>query len=314
VITPVAALVSDLVSSGDRALRAEAALLELVHQGKDVPAIVEGVRPLADHADARVRTRAIMVLSEALGASVLPILEAHLSDLDGGVRAAIEDAAEDIGEAGRGLLKRLVADSDMGVRFWAAVTLSEAGDADGSKVLVEGLQSSYTRFEALQGLFRLGEKSAEEPVRRIMKKWFLPAIDRVAAAGLLAKLGDMPARKLLLEEIARRKSDVRGLAIAFAGDLPLSEAVPTLEKILSDKKDPMRGAAAVALGRMKVERLTGELARILGDEAEDVDMRASAAEGLGALGTPEATQALNNALTSVKDAELRQAIEEALGQ
>jgi HEAT repeat protein len=309
-----AELLRDVSVAGERGGRAQMALIGLASEKKDLEAIVLGVKPLADHADARVRTRAITILAVAMGVSVLPILEAHLRDPDPAVRAAIEDAAEDVGEPGRGLLKRLVADSDFGVRFWAAVTLSELGDGDGLKVLVEGLAAPNTRFESLQGLFRLRDRSAEVPVRHLLTKWFLPAIDRVAALGVLARLGDAPARKTLQDEIERRKSDVRGLAIEIAGDLPLDDAVPTLERILADKKDPMRGAAAVALGRMGVRRVSTELARLLADEAEDADLRASAAEGLGALGTAEAREALQKAAESVKDAEVKDAVNEALGE
>ena len=310
----VAQLVEDLHVTGDRGVRAETALLDLANEKKDLEAIVAGVKPLADHADARVRSRAIAVLAVAMGDAVLPVLDAHLNDPDSGVRAAVEDAAEDIGAAGRALLKKLVADPDFGVRFWAAVTMSELGDGVGLKVLLEGLASSNTRFESLQGLFRLGDQSAKEPVNHILTKWFLPAIDRVAALGVLARLGDPAARKTLADEIERKKSDVRGLAIEIAGDLPLDDAVPALDRILADRKDPMRGAAAVALGRMKVTRVCKELSRVLADDAEDADMRANAAEGLGALASVEARQALSTAAASVQDAEVKEAIAEALGE
>jgi HEAT repeat protein len=76
----------------------------------------------------------------------------------------------------------------------------------------------------------------------------------------------------------------------------------------------MRGAAAVALGRMKVTRVCKELSRVLADDSEDADMRANAAEGLGALASVEARQALSTAAASVQDAEVKEAIAEALGE
>ncbi|MBI5547333.1 MAG: HEAT repeat domain-containing protein [Deltaproteobacteria bacterium] len=307
-------LIGDLQSSRfERRAKALNALGAMVSARTAPAALAPRLTPLAGHADPGIRAAALSLLGALDGLEVLPLLEAHAGDPEPEVRAVVEDAAEELGEAGRPLLKKLVKDSDFGVRFWAAAALSTQHEPEGFPVLVEGLAPSATRFEALQGLRRLGDRRAEEPVRKVLGKWFLAAIDRVAAAGVLASFGDEPSKALLLKELQRR-GDVRGLAMEIAGELGLAEAVPVLEAVFKDKSDDYRGSAAMGLASMKQERFFVDFVALLRDESATADVRGDAAWALRLLDTSASRQALQEAEGSVRVAEVADAIREALAE
>ncbi|MGC4113171.1 MAG: hypothetical protein QM765_00520 [Myxococcales bacterium] len=216
------ALVADLTSS--RTDRRNVAVGELFAavESKQEPEALEKlatlVEPLAASKVSWDRALAIHLIGGVRGERALPLLEKYLADPDSEVRSAVEDIAEDLGDAGKPLLKKLVKDEDFGVRFWAAATLSETNDPEGVEVLIEGLKTAGTRFESLQGLRRLQEKRGEAAARKVLGKWFLAPIDRVAALGLLASIGDAESKQRLVEEIGKKRSDARGLAMQIAGE------------------------------------------------------------------------------------------------
>jgi HEAT repeat protein len=309
-------LLADLQASRyEKRVQAFNAISELLLKGEGDPRVgplLQRLRLLDTHPDGGVRAHVLSLVGLAEGDRSLALLEAHALDAEPEVRAAIEDVAEDIGEPARPLLKRLSKDADFGVRFWAAVALSEMGDAEGYEVLVEGLATSQTRFEALQGMRRLGDKRAEAPVRKVFGRWMLPAIDKVAAAGVLTRLGDPAAKDALLKEMQRKRSDVRGLAMEIAGELKVAEAVPILEAVFRDQLDEYRGSAAMGLGSMKQERFTRDFESVLRDEAQTEDLRGDVAWALQLLGTDDALRALKDASTAVKDDRVREDIHHAL--
>lgn len=290
------------------------ALLERIHGGSDaeVDALCARLQPLLKSKDSNVRARTLELLGAGQGEKAIPLLFEHASDADPEVRASVEDVAEELGEPGRPLLRKLVGDPEFGVRFWAAVALSEAGEAAGYDVLVEGLSTQYTRFEALQGLRRLGDRRAEAPVRKVFGKWFLPALDRIAAAGVLASFGDAEAKERLLKELGRRRSDVRGLAMEVVGELKLPEAAAALEAIFRDPDDPDRGSAAIALGAMRQEGRLEEFVARLRDESAEVEVRCDLAWALQRLGTEAARAALKDAALATKNEDVLAEIREAL--
>ncbi len=288
-------------------------LAEVIDSGRAPDTLGDRLAPLAERKEGWIRERGIRLLAALKKEAVLPVLEAHAADAEPEVRAAVEDVAEDLGEAGRPLLRQLVKDSDLAVRFWAAAALAEAQIGDGYEVLVEGLATTATRFEALQGLRRLGDRRAEPSVRKVMGKWFLPALDRVAGEGVLASFGDAGAKERLVKELTRRRSDVRGLAMEMVGEMKLSEGLPVLEAVAKDPGDDHRGAAVMALGSTRDDRYLERLAGLLRDTALDPDLRADAAWALHLLGTEAAQAVLKEAAASEKHAtvaeELRYALE-----
>lgn len=309
----IQAAIRDLLSGRpDRQERADRTLHRLVADPAESDSLVEQLLPLADHGSSQVRLVALQAVAAARGALALPLLEAHACDADSEVRAAIEDAAEALGEPARPLLTRFLGDEELVVRFWAATALAEVGDGAALAVLIEGLAHSSTRFEALHALRVLGDPRCEAPVREILRKGSLAPTERVAAAGVLARLGDAGGRSVLVEEASKRRSEGRGLAIELVAELGIAQAAPSLEAALHDRGDPFRGAAAVALGRLKIERAAAQLGSIVGDEGDDSDVRAQAVEGLATLGTEVARTALREAAPRVRDAEIRSAIDDAL--
>ena len=158
----------------------------------------------------------------------------------------------------------------------------------------------------------MGDKRAEAPVRKVFGRWMLPAIDKVAAAGVLTRLGDPAAKDALLKEMQRKRSDVRGLAMEIAGELKVAEAVPILEAVFRDQLDEYRGSAAMGLGSMKQERFTRDFESVLRDEAQTEDLRGDVAWALQLLGTDDALRALKDASTAVKDDRVREDIHHAL--
>jgi HEAT repeat protein len=311
-------LVADLTSSRtDKRNAAVSALFEAIEARQETDALEKLAKMLEPMASGKLswdRALAIHAIGRVRLEQAVPLLEKHLGDPDSEVRAAVEDIAEDIGEAGKPLLKKLVKDPDFGVRFWAAATLSETGDAEGVEVLIEGMSTSGTRFEALQGLRRLGDRRGEPAARKVLGKWFLAAIDRVAALGLLAAVGDPDAKKKLVEEIGKRRSDGRGLAMQIAGEIKLAEAVPVLEAIFRDREDPHRGSAAMALGEMKLEKFLPELTAMLLNDQETADLRGDVAWALHLNGTEPALAALREAGSKATGEELKKDLQHAIDE
>lgn len=310
-------LVADLTSSRtDKRNAAVSALFEAIEAGTETEALdrmATMVEPMAEAKLSWDRALAIHLVGRVRLERAVPLLEKHLTDPDSEVRAAVEDIAEDLGVAGKPILKKLAKDEDFGVRFWAAATLSETGDAAGVDALLEGLKVSGTRFEALQGLRRLGDRRGEPAAHKILKKWFLAPIDRVAALGFLASMGDAEAKKRLVEEIGKKRSDGRGLAMQIAGEIKLGEAVPVLEAIFRDPADPQRGSAAMALGEMKLEKLLPELVSMLSDETQSNDLRGDVAWALHLNGSEQALKALRDALPKSGE-ELKKDVQHAIDE
>lgn len=310
-------LVADLTSSRtDKRNAAVAELFTAIEAGEETDALetlASMVEPMAEAKLPWDRALAIHLVGRVRMERAVPLLEKHLTDPDSEVRAAVEDVAEDLGEAGKPILKKLVKDEDFGVRFWAAATLSETGDADGVDVLLEGLKISGTRFEALQGLRRLGDRRGEPAAYQILKKWFLAPIDRVAALGFLAARGAPDARAKLVEEIGKRRSDARILAMQIAGELKLVDALPALEGVFHDPADPHRGSAAMALGEMRMEKHLPELAALVADEKQSNDLRGDVAWALHLNGSDQALQALRDALPKSGE-ELKKDVQHAIDE
>jgi len=312
VSAPLDAAIEDLLSGNPaRQAHADSELHRLAGDASLRHALLEKLTPLVDHDSTQVRLVALQVVASVLGEQALPMLEAHAGDPDSEVRAAVEDAAEELGPAAKSLLSRFLEDPEFVVRFWAASALAETGEAAAFPVLVEGLDESSTRFEALYALRALADPRALEPARHIFAKWGIAPTERAAAAGVLARLGDAEGKAYLVAELDRKRSHARGLAVELCGDLKLTEAAEALERILHDRQDLMRGAAAISLGRMKVARLVPELSALLADANEDPDLRADFAEALAAMGGDEAGKAISAAIASAKEPELREALEEA---
>ncbi len=280
---------------------------------------------LAASKDAFARGTAWLALASLRGEKALPILEKHLDETEADARLDLLHAFAWSGPQGLPFVVRFLKDSVFEIRFAAAARLleedegpSEANVRDACfEVLREGLLFDDTRYEALTGLHRLGDARALPPARDIFGRFFISEFERVAAAGLLAKLGDASGAAFLTDKASQRRGMERGLAIELLGELGIREAVPALRRAASSAKDPFRGAAARNLGLLAGEGALETLAAILqsADGTADDEVKADAAEGLFLLGTPEAEQVLRQALKALPaegHSELRSELEKSV--
>ena len=304
------------LASGKRRRQAAAheALMQMAEGSVWKDDLVLRLPALFSHPSAQVRGTAYLALATATGKDALPLLQEHLDEGEADARLDLAQALAALGEPARGLLQRLVKDEIFEVRFAAAGGLVPLGDPAAADVLLEALGHSDVRYLALSALQRLADPRALAPTRKLFAKRFLSAYERIAAAGVLARLGDPQGRDWLVERIARRKGADRGLAIEVAGEQKLREAVGPLKEALGDRRDQFRGACARVLGMMGDPGLREPLEALLFDTTEEVETRMDAAEGLMNLGTPEAREALERALGETNDEELREVVREALAQ
>lgn len=295
-----------------RQVRAQGFLLERAEEPPLRAAIAERVEPLLTHPDSQVRGTVYLALAAARGEGAMDLLAPRADDPVSGARCALAQAASTLGAAGRSLLRRLVQDPVFAVRLEAGLGLAELRDDAGIDALVQGLTDSSLRFEVLQALQSLGDARAREPVRRFFKRFFLPGWERIAAAGVLARLGEVEGRDFLVSKIQRGKGDELGLAIEIAGDLKLEAAREGLWRIAGLSKHPFRGAALRALGMLGDASALEPASRSLLDEAEDAAVRMDAAECLMHLDTPRAREVLDEASRAVVDGEVAAVVREAL--
>ena len=284
-------------------------------------ALLERMDELLAHKNAQVRGSAYLALANAAGEGALSTLLEHLDESEGDARLDLVEALIMAGRAAWPTLEKFLGDELFEIRFAAAGGLIESGHERCYDVLREGLGFDDTRYLALSGLYRLGDRRALEPARAIFGKLFVSGFERVAAAGVLAKLGDMDGRRFLIDRAARRRGLERGLAIEILGELKVGESFDALLTCLNDPRDPFRGAAARSLGALGRPEALEPLKTVLFDADEDPDLRMDAAEGLMNLKTPEARETLQNAQATLSAvlsaseeaaAELRTVLDEAL--
>jgi HEAT repeat protein len=219
----------------------------------------------------------LLPLLETLRAQV-PVLTRALSDSDGGVRVCARQALEDITCPQVAFLEEST-----------ATALRPNGMSGAVQKLAEGLEDADAR------------------ARRAV-------IDVLETLGAAAA----PAAPALVQALSDSDPFVRWSAARTLGKIsPASAetAVPALATLLKDADLDLRMAAAAALERYG--RAAGsavpDLIRML--QATDADLRVAVVHALGAIGIPEAAQAVPALTTAVGDADARvqQAAAEVLG-
>ncbi|MGI5861987.1 MAG: HEAT repeat domain-containing protein [Myxococcales bacterium] len=313
--SPLDSALEDLASGKRRRQAAgHEAIMQMAEGSVWKDQLVARLPELASHPNPQVRGTAYLALAMALGKEALPVLQAHVDEREGDARLDLAQALAAIGEPALELLRRFVKDPIFEVRFAAAGGLVPLGDPAAADVLLEALGHSDVRYLALSALQRLADPRALEPARRLFQKRFLSGYERIAAAGVLARLGDTAGRRWLVERVARRKGADRGLAIEIVGELGIAEAVPALLEAIGDRNDPFRGACVRVLGMLGDGAHRALIEKALFDSTEEVEVRMDAAEGLMNLGGAEARSALERALDSTDDEELREVVREAIAQ
>lgn len=241
-----------------------------------------------------------------------------LDDPSPGVRLQAVHALSPLGvEEVRGPFRARLDDSDRLVRVAAASALSVMGDPACIPALLEGTTSRQTRFDALVALRRIAKAAPETAdairavAQRVFSGVFSGRFDRLAAAALLASLGDAGGQAYLLERARRGKLD-RPIAIEWVGDLRVPEGEGLLRAVAEDRRDPFRGAALRGLGSYGSEAALAACRGALEDENEDADVRCDAAEGLLLLGGDAAREALESAAKTVREERVRRVVEVCL--
>jgi HEAT repeat protein len=136
---------------------------------------------------------------------------------------------------------------------------------------------------------------------------------RSAAARALGKTGDPDAADPLLAATTARPGlppGVAGMALLDLG----TAALPALRAALDTGAPVARSLAADLIGVHGDPVATDALIRLVDDPAGDPDVRRSAAQALGRIGSPAATGTLAAAVPVPGDAPLQAAAAEALGR
>jgi HEAT repeat protein len=169
-----------------------------------------------------VRFQAAASLGELDAGLAAPHLLRALTDTDPEVRGS---AACALGEAppspeASSALAGLLGDRFEEPRFEAAYTLARYRDRRATPILLKFLADPGRAYDAACALGLLDDPQATEPLRRLLRRWFAPALVKVRVAEALARLGAAEGRVFLEKAAQRRRDDVSGLARELLAGLP----------------------------------------------------------------------------------------------
>jgi HEAT repeat protein len=219
--------------------------------------------------------------------------EAALRDLKHEDPRVREQAAAALGNAGAEERERVIPalrtalGDDIGaVRYAAALSLGELGDAGAVPALCEQLEDgdSMARQAAAIALGRVGDKAAFEPLVGALEHG--PPEVRFQAVASLAELDPVRAFDALVRALADADAEVRGAAAAALGDHGDRRARDPLAALLDDAERSCRFEAAYALARFGDRRAAAALVALI----DDRDFSLPALQGLTTLRAPEAQE------------------------
>src|SRR5262249_31580273 len=140
-----------------------------------------------------VRFQAAAALAELDAERAAPLLRVALRDEDPEVRAnaaaGLADAPNEA-ETIEALARLLEGEKQPEPRFEAAYALAQHGDKRATLVLHEFLRDDTRALDAAGALGRLADPRSAEPLRRLLRRWFAPALVKVRAAHALPKPRD----------------------------------------------------------------------------------------------------------------------------
>jgi HEAT repeat protein len=236
---------------------------------------------------APTRDAAIAVLEEA-AASDHPLLRANAIEALQAAPERVEDFA-----------RRGLADTNLGVRFAAAMTIGELRLAE-SAYLVEPLlhdESESVRAAAMFALKRCGREVDLTPLAELLRG---PDVDtRANVAMILGELGE-PSSAPLLEQAAARGGDLANPAQLKIAELQLAEALVQVGRteqvhsiraalFLPEGQQEVAALACLMAGRLGDQGSVGSLWRLVNADGLDrrpAEVRMAAAHSLGRLGEP----------------------------
>lgn len=245
---------------------------------------LDAAKKAADDVHARVRSEAAVVLvliEEPPSDETLSILLNLLSDEHPRVR---QEAAAALGDAkSKGSVSALcnaLQDEDEQTRFEVAFALATLGDASGLSILLEATDSSTRRFDALEGIRRLGDDRALEVLRPLTQRFLLGWPERLTVYATMYHLGETSAAAFLIERAQSKRLTERRLAIGLIATHGVSEAAPTLLQMVEDASHSCRIDAIHALAELKDKGLLPLLQKIIDDNTTSEALRGEAKDAL----------------------------------
>jgi HEAT repeat protein len=289
-------------------------------RGGDDTAIAALVERVAKDPEPQVRAGAALALADIDAKSELPILLEAAADVDPAVRQmalvgvgelAEPDHAEACAAATRGLVDALPA-----VRYQALVALARLRGSASLEALLVGTRDAdpevrHVAFRVAEEVFG-GAPCEQAPLPLLQRARGALRDDnygvQVAAAILLAVLGDEAGRSRLIEVINARQriphADDEAIAIELCGELGLGSATPGLERRafgMWGGRTPAGWHARVALAMLGHTRAKSVILRGLSAWSRDARTLAVAAAGRARL--LEARETLQRMAASPERAE-----------
>ncbi len=271
-------------ASGSR--RAVAAQ-SLANLGEGAAPAVPGLVSALGDSSRTVRAAAAWALGDVgpAAASAVPSLRRLLQDRDGFVRAGALFGLGGIGASARAAVPAIIArleDSDERVRWRAADALGNIClDRDAVEPLVELVrrERGLGRGLAAEALGRLGPQAgAAVPDLITATSDYRPEV-RWRAVWALGRIGPAAAPAAFALRIALADPDVRWRAAEALGAIGpgAADTVPDLVSLLHDPSSSVRWRAAVALGAIGSPQAAEALAEAVRDPAENVRLASVAA-------------------------------------
>jgi HEAT repeat protein len=189
------------------------------------------------------------------------------------------EGVEEIEKGGlESMVKALRNSTDPQVRQYAAYLLGEAKNPRAIQPLIEALADfdKSVREQATFALSSIG-KAAVEPLAAAMKepKWET----RYRAAEALGKIADEKAVKPLIAALKDNRDHVRYMAAKGLRELGDSDALEPMVILLKDENKYVRMMAVRALGAIGGKKVTAALEKALETEKNE-QVRATIAEAL----------------------------------
>jgi HEAT repeat protein len=250
---------------------------------------------LAATAELEIAVLCARLARDAGGCPPEPFL-ARLNKGGGETRAALAALENLGGEAGMGRIVLLLDDTDPGLRLAAARALAEL-KAPAAQAKVEKWFTSES-----ERIVTARSKWVKELLPHSYAPTFEPLPEGEAHSD--AALDHEGARKLgnLLSRVdALAKAQAERAGVAKAAER--AQVVPEAVDDLGPDEESFLGALAVAAGNLRLTAVLPHLSRLAGDANER--LRASACEGVGAMGTPEALALAGRCLDDPAGAVLR---------
>lgn len=304
-----------LLACHDEDARVRRLATEVLGQLPDEEVVDALLEQLRD-SDKAVRLKAIEALEKIGDRSVAPAIGDALNDPSITIRRNAAEFLSAIGDARMlSTFARVLNDEDEQIQLSGVKALSRIGGAVAASALSIAVknQNPHVRIHAVRALAEVGNPSVVPILLGALNFDDVPEVRR-GAAEALGRLGDPSARKHLVrilkdqaEEVSVRASLIKALSkIGTFADIPV------LLSLLRDPESTLRFHSAIALGAIKDPAAATGLLSVL-ETDRDAQVRGAAAQSLGELGHTAASPALIKALTDVHS-RVRAAAARALGQ